>query len=187
MIGEEIQKCIEVIQCGGVILYPTDTIWGLGCDPNNEEAIEKINEIKNRPDTKSYIMLVGEERQLNYYIPEIPDVAYDLIDFAERPTTIIYDNAKNISPKITATDGSLGVRLTKDPFCKQLCQKLRTGIVSTSANISGQDSPTSFEDINPIIKDSVDYIVNLKQNEKMATPSTIIKLGVSGEIKIIRK
>ncbi len=187
MISEEVQKCVEVIRNGGVILYPTDTIWGLGCDPNNEKAIQKINEIKNRPDSKSYIMIIGEERQLNYYVPLIPDVCYDLIDFAEKPTTIIYPNAKNISKLITAEDGSLGIRISKDKFNQQLCQKLRTGLVSTSANVSGQESPKSFADIDPSIVESVDYVVNLRQNEKMTTPSSIIKIGEKGEVEIIRK
>ncbi|MCB0477475.1 MAG: threonylcarbamoyl-AMP synthase [Crocinitomicaceae bacterium] len=186
-MSEEVQKCVEIIRKGGVILYPTDTIWGLGCDPKNEQAIEKINQIKNRDESKSYIMLVAEERQLNFYVPEIPDICYDLIDFAVRPTTIIYDNAKNVSPMILAQDGSLGIRLTKDPFCQKLCQQLKTGVVSTSANISGAASPQSFNEIEDSIKNSVDYIVNLRQNEKMTTPSSILKIGTNGEVKIIRK
>lgn len=187
MIHEEIEKCVEVIRSGGVILYPTDTIWGLGCDPSNEAAIEKINQIKNRPAHKSYVMLVGEERQLNQYVPEIADVCFDLIDFAEKPTTIIYDNAKNVSPLITAEDGSLGIRIAKDEFCQKLCRKLKSGIVSTSANKSGMPSPKSYQDIDEEIKKSVDYIVNLRQDEKMTKPSTIIKVGAKGEVKIIRK
>ena len=187
MEREEIQKCVEVIQNGGVILYPTDTIWGLGCDPNNEKAIQKINQIKNRPSHKSYVMLIAEERNLNTYVPEVADVCYDLIDFSDKPTTIIYDNAKNVSPLITAEDGSLGIRIAQDSFCQKLCQRLRGGVVSTSANLSGKPSPKSFSEIHDQIKNSVDYIVNLRQEEKMTTPSSIIKIGSKGEVKIIRK
>jgi L-threonylcarbamoyladenylate synthase len=187
MISEEIHKCFEIIKEGGVILYPTDTIWGLGCDPQNEAAIEKINKIKKRLKDKSYILLVGEERHLNYYIPEFPEVCYDLVDFAESPLTIIYPNARNVSASLLPEDKSLGIRITKDEFCKKLCQRLKGGIVSTSANISGKDSPKSFSDIDPEIKKSVDYIVNLRQNENMSTPSSIVKIGSKGEVKIIRK
>ncbi len=186
-VKKEIIQAVKIIQSGGVILYPTDTIWGLGCDPNNDKAIEKINQIKQRSDTKNFIILVDSERLLNRYVKKIPEVCYDLIDFAIKPLTIVYPNGQYVSKKVLADDGSIGIRLTKDEFCKQLIQQLKTGIVSTSANISGAPSPKDFKDISPEIINQVDYVVNLPLAQKNASPSQIIKITEKSEVTIIRK
>ncbi len=187
IVEKEIKKAVETVKSGGLILYPTDTIWGLGCDPNNDKAIEKINQIKQRTDAKNFIILVDSERLLNRYVKEIPEVCYDLIDYAVKPLTIVYPKGQYVSKKVLADDGSIGIRLTKDEFCKQLIQKLKSGIVSTSANISGTPSPKDFKDISPEIINQVDYVVNLPLAQKDASPSQIIKITEKSEITIIRK
>ena len=183
---EEIQNAFETIKNGGIILYPTDTIWGIGCDPKNEEALEKINQLKKRSD-KNFIVLVESERLLNRYAKIIPEVCYDLIDFAEKPLTIIYPKGQFVAKQVLAQDGSIGVRVVKDKFCSTLIQKLKSGITSTSANVSGEKSPIKFEDISDTIKNGVDYIVNLPLENKNPIPSQIIKIGENSEVTIIRK
>ena len=186
--SSEIVNAIKVLSEGGIILYPTDTIWGIGCDATNDEAVKKIFLLKKRSESKSMIVLLDQESKLLSYVKQVPEVAWDLIEFAEKPMTIIYDGAKNIAPHVIAEDGSVGIRVTKDEFCKRLIGKFRKPIVSTSANISGKDVPEGFEKIDPAIISGVDYVVNLRQNEKNnSSASTIIKLGLHGEIKIIRK
>jgi L-threonylcarbamoyladenylate synthase len=171
-----------------LILYPTDTIWGIGCDATNEEAVAKIFKLKKREDSKSMIILLDSEARLPSYIREVPEVAWDLIECADTPLTIIYDGAKNLAKNVVAEDGSIGIRITKDEFCKRLIEKFRKPIVSTSANISGNDAPASFSDIDEDIINGVDYVVNLRQEElSKSSPSAIIKLGVGGEVKIIRR
>jgi L-threonylcarbamoyladenylate synthase len=187
-MNKDIQKAIEVLQKGGLILYPTDTIWGIGCDATNQEAVDKIFKLKGRSNTKSLIILIENENNLNSYVREIPDVAYQLIEFADKPLTIVYDGAKNLAENLIAQDGSIGIRVTSHPFCKQLLQRFRKPIVSTSANLSGQAAPESFYDINERIKEGVDYIVNYGQDEvNEYKASTIMKLGPSGEFQLIRK
>lgn len=184
---EEIQKAVDVIRDGGVILYPTDTIWGLGCDPKNEDALDKLLNIKKRAANKSLIVLVNNEGLLQRYVKEIPDVCYDLIDYAERPLTIVYPHGQYVSQKVLGADNSIAVRISKDPFCSQLIQKLKHGLVSTSANISNQ---TYVNDINKLpaeIKDNVDYIVNLPLKNDKQPPSQIIQIGADSEVTIIRK
>jgi len=185
-VREEIEKAFETIKNGGIILYPTDTIWGIGCDPKNEEALEKINQLKKRSN-KNFIILVESERLLNRYAKVIPEVCYDLIDFAEKPLTIIYPKGQFVAKQVLATDGSIGVRVVKDKFCSTLIQKLKSGITSTSANVSGEKSPVKFEDISDSIKNGVDYIVNLPLANKNPIPSQIIKIGENSEVTIIRK
>ncbi len=185
-VKNEIEKALKVIQEGGVILYPTDTIWGLGCDPKNEKAIQKLNAIKERDHSKNYIVLVNSESLLNRYVKEIPEVCFDLIDCAEKPLTIIYPQGQYVSDSILAEDGSLGLRICNTSFCNGLISRMKSGITSTSANISGNPSPLKFEDISEEIKSRVDYIVNLPDN-KESNASQIIKIGTRGEIKIIRK
>ena len=186
-INDDIRKACEVMEKGGVILYPTDTIWGIGCDATNEEAVNRVFEIKHRADSKALLVLIDTAAKLNYYVKEICDVAWDLIDMAEKPMTIIYDGARNLAPNLLAEDGSVGIRVTNEPFSKQLCQRFRKAIVSTSANISGTPSPANFSDISEDIKQAVDYIVECRREEKTeAKPSSIVKLGAKGEIKIIR-
>lgn len=184
----DIRNAIEVLRKGGVILYPTDTIWGIGCDATNEEAVQRIYEIKNRHDSKSMLILLENPNLILSYIEEMPDVAWDLIDFAEKPTTIIYDKAKNLAKNLIADDGSIGIRISNEAFTQQLIQKFRKPLVSTSANISGSSSPLYFAEISDEIKSKVDYIVTYRQEETTkSTPSSIIKLGASGLIKIIRE
>ncbi len=185
---EDINKALEVLRNGGIILYPTDTIWGIGCDATNEEAVRKIYQLKNRDDSKSMLVLLDNEAKLNSYVTQVPELAWDLIDFATKPTTIIYPNAKNLAPNLLAEDKSVGIRITKESFSNTLCQRFKKPIVSTSANVSGEKSPSYFEMISDEIKKGVDYIVQYRQEETSnPSPSSIIKLEVDGEIKILRE
>lgn len=187
-MNNDIQKAIEILQAGGLILYPTDTIWGLGCDATNAEAVDKIFKLKGRSNEKPLIILIDNDIKLPSYVREIPDVAYQLIEYAEKPLTIVYDGAKNLAANLIAEDGSIGIRVTSHPFCKQLLHRFRKPIVSTSANLSGSPSPASFDDISQEIKDGVDYIVSYGRNEiNEFNASTIMKIGPSGEFQLIRK
>jgi len=185
---EDIKAALAVLQKGGVILYPTDTIWGLGCDAGNEEAVKRIYNIKNRIDSKSMLVLMENAALLERYVLEVPEVAYDLIELSEKPLTIIYDGAKNLAKNLIAEDGSIGIRLTTEAFSSDLIRRFKRPIVSTSANISGKPSPACFDEIEQEIIDAVDYVVKYRQDDvQKAVPSGIIKLGRGGEIKIIRK
>jgi L-threonylcarbamoyladenylate synthase len=186
-VKEEIEKALEAIKNGGVILYPTDTIWGLGCDPKDEEALAKINTIKNRPDNKNFIVLVDSERLLSRYVKVMPEVCYDLIDFADKPLTIIYPGGRYVSDSVLAEDKSIGIRVVKDEFCQKLIQKFKSGIISTSANISGEPNPTNFKEISEKIKEQVDYIVDLPIQKTTSRASQIIKISEKSEVTIIRK
>lgn len=173
---------------GGVILYPTDTIWGLGCDATNPEAVQKVYEIKQRIDSKALLVLVDSPVKVDFYVDEVPDVAWDLIELADKPITIIYSGARNLAANLPAEDGSVGIRVTNEKFSHQLCQRFRKAIVSTSANISGHPSPTCFQEISEDIKSAVDYIVSYRQDDSSRpAPSSIVKLEKGGVIKIIRK
>lgn len=184
---EEIKRACDVLHRGGVILYPTDTVWGIGCDATNEEAVRRVYEIKRRADSKAMLVLVDSDVKVQGYIREVPTVAWDLIELAEKPLTIIYDGARNLAANLVADDGSVGMRVTREEFSRQLCFRFRKPIVSTSANISGEPSPRSFAEISEEIKQSVDYIVAVRQNEPpCATPSSIVKLGAGGLVKVIR-
>ncbi len=185
---DDLKKAVEVLQNGGIILYPTDTIWGIGCDATNEKAVQKIYEIKKREDSKSMLVLMENINLLERYVDEIPEVAFDLIELSEKPVTIIYDGAKNLAKNLIASDGSIGIRISSENFTRQLIQRLKKPIVSTSANISGDPSPANFSGINDKIKSSVDYVVKYRQDDfKKSVASSIIKLGKGGEVKIIRK
>jgi len=185
---EDITNALETLRNGGIILYPTDTIWGIGCDATNHSAVKRVYDIKQREDSKSMLVLLENPNLILSYIEEMPEVAWDLIEFAEKPTTIIYDRAKNLAKNLIAEDGSIGIRITREPFTMQLIQRFRRPVVSTSANISGQPSPVNFDSISDEIKSKVDYIVKYRQEETQnPSPSSIIKLGVSGLIKIIRE
>lgn len=184
---DDIRQAIEVMNKGGVILYPTDTIWGIGCDATNEAAVRRVFEIKKRADAKALITLVDSEAKLEFYVNDIPEVAWDLIEVAERPLTIIFDHARNLAPNLLAEDGSAGIRITKEEFSKNLCMRMKRAIVSTSANISGEPSPKCFADILPEILQAVDYVCTSRRNETHNPPaSNIIKLGSGGEVKVIR-
>nr|WP_294860360.1 L-threonylcarbamoyladenylate synthase [uncultured Fluviicola sp.] len=179
-------KVIEALKTGKTILYPSDTIWGLGCDATNEAACQRILEIKKRPENKSFILLVDSFQMIEKYIPEFPQVCYDLVDLSDKPLTIIYPNAQGLAPGVLAEDGSVGIRLTKDPICLALIRSIRKPIVSTSANISGKPFPTNFESIDFDIKKQVDVILQARTNEQLVTPSQIIKIGLDSSIQVIR-
>lgn len=188
MLKTEIEKALAVLKDGGVILYPTDTIWGLGCDATNEAAVAKINAIKGRPDDKSFIILLDTDTKLLSYVSEVPDVAYDLIEFAEHPLTLIFSGAKNLAKNVISADGSVGVRIVKHEFCKQLIQRFRKPVTSTSANLSGQPAPKFFDDIDPAIIEAVDYVVDWEQELRTPkNPSSIMKLGAGGQFSFIRR
>ena len=185
---EEIKRACDVLYRGGVILYPTDTGWGIGCDATNEEAVRRVYEIKRRADSKAMLVLVDSDVKVDFYVREVPSVAWDLIELTTKPLTIIYDGARNLASNLVGEDGSVGIRVTSEEFSKQLCFRFRKAIVSTSANISGTPSPQCFAEISDEIKQAVDYIVGVRQEEPAgAAPSSIIKLGAHGEIKVIRK
>jgi L-threonylcarbamoyladenylate synthase len=187
-MNEDIKKAIEVLKQGGIILYPTDTIWGIGCDATNEEAVEKLYAIKQRDKSKSMLILLDNPIKLQTYIQEVPDIAWDLIDLTDKPLTIILDGAKNLATNLISNDGSIGIRITAEDFSRELCMRFRKPIVSTSANITGQPTPQSFNQIDPEIFELVDYVVEYRQNEmSKQTPSSIIKLEANGNINIIRK
>lgn len=181
-------ETVEVLKKGGIILYPTDTIWGIGCDATNPEAVERVYKLKQRKFTKSMLVIIHNPALLNQYINHVPDVAWDLVEVADKPLTIIYPDAKNIASNLIAADGSIGIRVVKHPFCERLIHRFRKPIVSTSANISGSPSPRGFYDIDDRILDGVDYIVPSEFDESPSTaPSGVIKLGKGGEVKIIRE
>ncbi len=187
-MNEEIKKACQVMREGGVILYPTDTIWGIGCDATNEEAVRRVYEIKRRADSKAMLVLVDSAVKVDFYVQDVPEVAWDLIELADKPLTIIYSGARNLAPNLLAEDGSVGIRVTGEEFSKRLCQQFRKAIVSTSANVSGQPSPQNFSEISEDIKAAVDYIVDYRREETtQAKPSSIIKLDKGGVIKIIRQ
>ena len=172
---------------GGVILYPTDTIWGLGCDATNSVAVERIYKIKQRQDSKALIVLANTEAMIANHVSEVPEVAWDIIELATSPTTIVFDQGRNLAPNLLAEDGSVGIRLSREEFSSQLCFHLRKPIVSTSANISGTPAPRIFSEIDEEILRSVDYVVRYRQDDTVAAaPSSIIRLGRGGEVKIIR-
>ena len=173
---------------GAVILYPTDTIWGIGCDATNEDAVRRVYEIKQRQDSKAMLVLVDSSVKVDFYVRDVPEVAWDLIELADKPLTIIYSGARNLAANLLAEDGSVGIRVTNEDFSKRLCQQFRKAIVSTSANISGQPSPKNFSEISEEVKSAVDYIVGYRQEEMSnPKPSSIIKLDKGGVIKIIRE
>lgn len=186
-IESDLRKALEVLREGGIILYPTDTIWGLGCDASRPEAVRRIFEIKKRADAKSVLVLVDSLAALERCVEEVPEVAYDLLDAAVDPLTVIYDKGLGVAPEVCAPDGSLGVRITSERFSRELCRRLRRPIVSTSANVSGAPAPQCFVDISPEILEQVDYIVEYRRyDSRPAKPSGIIRLGAGGEVKIIR-
>lgn len=185
---EDINQALEILKNGGLILYPTDTIWGIGCDATNAEAVEKVFALKGRDKNKTMLVLLHNDNQLASYVREIPEVAYELIEATDRPLTIIYSDAKNLAPNAIAEDGSIGIRVVNHPFCQPLLQRFRKPIISTSANISGQPTATNFDEISEEIKNGVDYIVKFdQQNLAKGKPSIIMKLDPSGKFDFIRK
>jgi L-threonylcarbamoyladenylate synthase len=186
-MNEEVHKAFEIIQNGGIILYPTDTVWGIGCDATNAEAIAKIYALKKRAETQSMIVLMNGEKMMYNVFKDIPEVAWQIWEVSENPTTLILDNPRNVAATIIAPDKSLGVRIIKEPFCFKLLERMKKPLVSTSANISGQPTPIAFKDINPEIIKGVDYVVNLHRDRIAGKPSTIIKLTNDSQVKVLRK
>jgi len=187
-LTDEINKAITVLSEGGLILYPTDTIWGIGCDATNEEAVKKVYNLKQRHDSKALICLVANDAMLERHITQVPDLAYDIMDISTKPTTIIYDEPKGIANNLIANDNTLAVRVASDKFCQYLINKFKKPLVSTSANISGLATPKNFSEIENVIISGVDYVVNLQRDSKLnSTSSSIIKLSIDGTVKVIRE
>lgn len=184
---EDLKRAVDVLRRGGVILYPTDTVWGLGCDARNPSAVARIYTIKQRESSKALITLVNSLSLLERTVEKVPDIAYSLIEYSERPLTVIYDKAINVASNLIAEDGSLAVRLTRNKFAASLCRLLNAPIVSTSANVSGEPTPGRFKDISETILNSVDYVCESYHNvEEVKSPSTIMKLHNNGEFEILR-
>jgi L-threonylcarbamoyladenylate synthase len=184
---KEIDYALAVLKRGGLLLYPTDTVWGIGCDATNANAIDAIYALKQRAESKALICLVSDFKMLNQYVENVPEVAYDILKYASKPTTIIYDDPIRVAQNLVADDNSLGIRVAKSEFCKKLIQKFKKPIVSTSANISGAPTPSHFKEIAPQILEGVDYVVNLQNHKSTAKPSAIIKLKNDGTVAIIRE
>ena len=188
---EDIRNAVETMRKGGVILYPTDTVWGIGCDATNVEAVKRVYEIKPRDDSKALICLVDSDARMQRYFRHVPDVAWQLVDSLKegdaKPTTLILDGAVNLAENLIAEDGSVGIRITNEPFSKELCYRFQKAIVSTSANISGEPAAQNYCDIDPRILEAVDYVCwSRRQEHKPHTPSSIIRLRENGEVEIIR-
>ncbi|NJX15757.1 L-threonylcarbamoyladenylate synthase [Tamlana crocina] len=183
----EIKNALQVLKNGGLILYPTDTVWGIGCDASNPEAVKKVYNLKQRKDSKALICLVADDRMLKKYVKQVPAAAQNIIDVTDKPTTIIYDEAQNLAENLIADDGSIAIRIPDDDFCFWLSRKFNGAIVSTSANISGAPTPKSFKEIAPEVLKGVDYVVNLQREKICDKPSSIIKLSNNGVVKIIRE
>lgn len=185
--SEIIEKAITILKQGGIILYPTDTVWGIGCDATNASAVRKVYKLKQRDDTKALICLVNNYSMLERHVDNVPKLAYTILDIADKPTTVVYDAPAGIAENLIANDNTLAIRIVKHQFCEKLIRYLGRPIVSTSANIAGQPTPKSFKEISDAILEGVDYVVNLQNENKNAKPSTIIKLSNSGEVKVIRE
>lgn len=184
---DDIKKAVEVMKKGGVILYPTDTVWGIGCDATNADAVAKVYAIKHRDDSKALICLVDSDARIQRYVRNVPEIAWNLLELAEKPTTVILDNAVNLAPNLIAEDGSIAMRITRESFSKELCYRFQKPIVSTSANISGEPAAQNYCDISEELINAVDYVCwSRRQEHKPHTPSSIIKLSENGEVKIIR-
>lgn len=185
---EEIKNIVKILNSGGVILYPTDTLWGIGCDATNEKAVQRIFELKQRADSKSMLILTDNVAKVERVVEAMPEIAYQLIEVSENPLTIVYPKGKNLAPNLLAEDGSVGIRVTNEIFSKSLCEAFRRPIVSTSANISGEPAPMSFSEISEAIISGVDYVVEYGRNfPPAAKASSILKLEVDGTFKILRE
>jgi len=185
---EEIRKALEVLRKGGIIIYPTDTVWGIGCDATNDKAVQKIFKLKKRLDHKSMIVLICMAENIETIVESVPTIAYDLMESWDKPLTIVYDNAKNLAKKLISSDKTIGVRVSKNKFNQRLIKELGHPIVSTSANFSGQETPVFFREINPLLLEQVDYVVDLARDEvTIAKPSTVIRIYEDGSFNVLRK
>ncbi len=188
IFDEDIKDSLITLRRGGILLYPTDTVWGLGCDATNPTAVEKIFRIKSRTDSKSLLLLVDREQMLDHYVRDIPEIVFELTRVSYNPLTIIYPNGKNLAPGVCSKDGSVGIRICRDEFCSQLISRFRKPIVSTSANFSSKPPPGNFSDIDKSIVDAVDYVVQYRQNDRRKNSvSQVIKVEQDGTISIVRK
>jgi L-threonylcarbamoyladenylate synthase len=188
LLQQEVTKTVEALKEGKTILYPTDTIWGLGCDATNPEAVQKVYNIKERDENKALLILIWKIEQLRDYVVNIPDVAWDIVDFSEKPLTVIYPKGKNVAPNVLAQDGSIAIRLVREEFCQAVLKKFNKAIVSTSANLSNKPSAPTYKDIDPIIIQKVDHVVQYRQNDNsISSPSVLMKIELNGEIKFLRK
>lgn len=186
-VSQEVHNAFEIIKDGGIILYPTDTVWGIGCDATNADAVAKIYALKKREESKSMIVLMNGDRMMYNVFKEIPEVAWQILDLSEKPTTLILDNPRNVASNVIAPDKTLGVRIVKEPFCYKLMERMKKPLVSTSANVSGAPTPASFKEISAEIINGVDYVVNLHRDRQGGKPSAIIKLTNDSQVKVIRK
>ncbi len=183
----DIEQALITLRSGGLILYPTDTVWGIGCDATNTDAVSKIFRLKQRPETQSMLIFTDNINKISYYADDVPDVALDILEYAETPTTLILSNAKNLAKNLIHTDGSIGIRIPNDEFCQKLLHQFRKPIVSTSANLAGEKTPAFFSEISEHIKNGVDYIVRQRQEDTTKRKaSSIIKITPDSQIKIIR-
>ncbi|MBN2613556.1 MAG: threonylcarbamoyl-AMP synthase [Bacteroidales bacterium] len=184
----DIENAIKVLKTGGTILYPTDTVWGIGCDATHAGAVKCIYNLKQRHDALAMLILIDHPGRLQQYVSQVPEIAWQLVEVADKPLTIIYPSAKNLAENLLAEDGSVGIRIVKDAFCMELIRRFNKPLVSTSANFSGETAPAIFDEIHPEIISGVDYVVHWRQDDlSRSQPSGIIKLGINGEIKIIRE
>lgn len=185
---EDIRQAVQVLRQGGIILYPTDTVWGIGCDATNADAVARIYQIKQRSEAKAMICLVDSDARLQRYVRNVPDVAWNLMEYATKPTTVILDNAVNLAPNLIADDGSVAMRITREEFSRELCYRFQKPLVSTSVNISGQPAAQNYRDIDPQLLEAVDYVCWTRRQEHLPhEPSAIIKLTEDGVVTIIRK
>ncbi|MBA79604.1 L-threonylcarbamoyladenylate synthase [Leeuwenhoekiella sp.] len=184
---DEVSESLPVLKRGGLLLYPTDTVWGIGCDATNAEAVDKIYELKKRPESKALICLVSDLKMLRQYVEDIPEVAYNILKYADQPTTIVYDNPIRIAENLVGADNTLGIRIVQDEFCQTLIRKLGKPLVSTSANLSGEPTPMRYPEISAAVLEGVDYVVNLQRKHKSTKSSTVIRLSSDGQVKILRK
>ncbi len=187
IFAEDLDRAAEAIRSGGLVLYPTDTVWGIGCDATRADAVRRVFELKRRADSKALITLLPDEHLLSRYVDEVPDVAWDLIECSTKPLTIVYDHGRNLAKELMAPDGSVGIRITREAFSAALCRRIRRPLVSTSANISGSPTPRCFSEIAPEIVSGVDYVVQYRRHDTTpATPSSVMRLSSGGLFKIIR-
>ena len=187
-LNNDLTNCLEVLKRGGVIIYPTDTVWGIGCDATNSKAVKRIYEIKRRADSKALITLVDSVAALERVVDEVPEVGYQLVEVAVDPLTVVYDRGIGVAPELLAEDGSIGVRITSEEFSRELCRRFRRPIVSTSVNVSGEPSPKSVDEITPELLSAADYVCESGRDKPWASkPSTVIKLSAGGVVEILRK
>ncbi len=184
---DDLERAAETLLAGGLLLYPTDTVWGIGCDATRSDAVRRVFELKQRDDAKALITLLGNESFLPRYVDEVPEVAWQLIEYSTKPLTIVYDRGRNLAPELMAADGSVGIRVTREAFSAALCNRIRRPLVSTSANISGRPAPRCFSEIDPQIVAGVDYVAEYRRDDcRKAEPSSVMRLSADGLFKIIR-